>query len=147
MDRWSLCILSWKLGGSYDLLVTNKKQKWPSVTSQAGLERVIQLPTCSLELWLLEEIKWWNGNIQTHASMSIYELEYDRGDTLVSQEKKRAYSLNSIYSAHLSCWFYWHKGVHNILIRAFESVLMRWVHQEPIIQGEVSQKRKTNIVY
>ena len=30
---------------------------------------------------------------------------------------------------------------------AFESVLMRWMNLEPIIQGEVSQKEKTNIIY
>ena len=30
---------------------------------------------------------------------------------------------------------------------AFESVLMRWMKQEPIIQSEVSQKEKTNTVY
>ena len=30
---------------------------------------------------------------------------------------------------------------------AFESVLMRWMNLEPIIQGEVSQKEKENIMY
>ena len=30
---------------------------------------------------------------------------------------------------------------------AFESVLMRWMKLEPIIQSEVSQKKTTNIVY
>ena len=29
----------------------------------------------------------------------------------------------------------------------FESVLMRWMNLEPIIQSEVSQKKKTNIIY
>ena len=29
----------------------------------------------------------------------------------------------------------------------FESVLMRWMKLEPIIQGEVSQKERHNIVY
>ena len=29
----------------------------------------------------------------------------------------------------------------------FESVLMRWMKLEPIIQSEVSQKEKTNTVY
>ena len=29
----------------------------------------------------------------------------------------------------------------------FESVLMRWMNLEPIIQSEVSQKEKTNVVY
>ena len=42
--------------------------------------------------------------------------------------------------------------IHNgILLRykknTFESVLMRWMNLEPIIQGEVSQKEKDNIVY
>ena len=30
---------------------------------------------------------------------------------------------------------------------AFESVLTRWMNLEPIVQSEVSQKRKTNSVY
>ena len=30
---------------------------------------------------------------------------------------------------------------------AFESVLMRWMKMEPIIQSEVSQKGKINTVY
>ena len=30
---------------------------------------------------------------------------------------------------------------------AFESVLMRWMQREPIIQSEVSQKENTNTVY
>ena len=30
---------------------------------------------------------------------------------------------------------------------AFESVLMRWMNLETIIQSEVSQKEKTNIIY
>ena len=29
----------------------------------------------------------------------------------------------------------------------FESVLMRWMNVEPIIQSEVSQKKKINIVF
>ena len=28
-----------------------------------------------------------------------------------------------------------------------ESVLMRWMNLQPIIQSEVSQKEKTNIIY
>ena len=30
---------------------------------------------------------------------------------------------------------------------AFESVLMRWMNLEPIIQNEVNQKRKINIIF
>ena len=30
---------------------------------------------------------------------------------------------------------------------AFESALMRWMNLEPIIQSEVSQKEKINIIY
>ena len=30
---------------------------------------------------------------------------------------------------------------------AFESVLMRWMNLQPVIQNEVSQKEKENIVY
>ena len=36
----------------------------------------------------------------------------------------------------------------NVKRKAFESVLMRWMKLEPIIQSEVSQKEKnTNTVY
>ena len=34
-----------------------------------------------------------------------------------------------------------------IKMNAFESVLMRWMNLEPIIQSKVSRKRKTNIIY
>ena len=34
-----------------------------------------------------------------------------------------------------------------IKINKLESVLMRWMNLEPVIQSEVSQKRKTNILY
>ena len=30
---------------------------------------------------------------------------------------------------------------------AFESILMRWMNLESIIQGEMSQKRKINIIF
>ena len=30
---------------------------------------------------------------------------------------------------------------------SFESVLMRWMNLEPIIQSEVSQKEKNNVIY
>ena len=32
-------------------------------------------------------------------------------------------------------------------MNAFESVIMRWMNLEPIVQSEVSQKEKTNVVY
>ena len=35
----------------------------------------------------------------------------------------------------------YHSDIKN---NAFESVLMRWMKLEPIIQGEVSQKKKKN---
>ena len=31
--------------------------------------------------------------------------------------------------------------------KAFESVLMRWMNLEPIIQSEINQKEKKNTVY
>ena len=36
-----------------------------------------------------------------------------------------------------------HNGVLAIKKNTFESVLMRWMKLEPIIQGEVSQKENT----
>ena len=39
-----------------------------------------------------------------------------------------------------------HMEYHSAIKKnAFESVLMRWMKLEPIIQGEVSQKKKTPI--
>ena len=35
-----------------------------------------------------------------------------------------------------------HKGILDIKKNTFESVLMRWMKLEPIIQSEVSQKEK-----
>ena len=43
-----------------------------------------------------------------------------------------------------------HKGIlinSAIKKNTFESVLMRWMKLEPIIQSEVSQKKNTNTVY
>ena len=31
--------------------------------------------------------------------------------------------------------------------KTFESVLMRWMNQEPVLQSKVVRKRKNNIVY
>ena len=43
---------------------------------------------------------------------------------------------------------YIHNGVLVIKMNGFESVLMRWMNLEPIIQSEVSQReRKINIIY
>ena len=35
-----------------------------------------------------------------------------------------------------------HNGILAIKMNAFESVLMRWMNLEPVIQSEVSQKEK-----
>ena len=41
-----------------------------------------------------------------------------------------------------------HNGCYSAVKKnAFESVLMRWMKLEPIIQTEVSQKENTNGVY
>ena len=40
-------------------------------------------------------------------------------------------------------WYIYTMKYHSAIIKnAFESVLMRWMRLEPIIQGEVSQKEK-----
>ena len=45
-------------------------------------------------------------------------------------------------------WYIYTMDYYSAIKRnAFESVLMRWMNLEPIIQGEVSQKEKTNIIY
>ena len=36
---------------------------------------------------------------------------------------------------------------YSAIKNTFESILMRWMKLEPIIQSEVSQKEKTNAVY
>ena len=45
-------------------------------------------------------------------------------------------------------WYIYTMEYHSTIERnAFESVLMRWMNLEPIIQSEVSQKKKINIVF
>ena len=45
-------------------------------------------------------------------------------------------------------WYMYTTEYYSAIINnTFESVLMRWMKLEPIIQSEVSQKEKTNIVY
>ena len=41
-----------------------------------------------------------------------------------------------------------HNGIYSAIKKnTFESVLMRWMKLEPIIQSEVSQRKKTPIQY
>ena len=40
-----------------------------------------------------------------------------------------------------------HDGILAVKMNTLESVLMRWMNREPVIQSEVSQERKTTIVY
>ena len=43
---------------------------------------------------------------------------------------------------------YIHNKYYSVIKRnTFESILMRWMNLEPIIQSEVSQKKKINIVF
>ena len=45
-------------------------------------------------------------------------------------------------------WYIYTMEYFSVIKRnAFESVLMRWMNLEPIIQSEVNQKRKINIVF
>ena len=45
-------------------------------------------------------------------------------------------------------WYIYTMGYYSAIKRnAFESVLMRWMNLEPIIQNEVNQKRKINIIF
>ena len=45
-------------------------------------------------------------------------------------------------------WYIYTMEYYSAIKRnAFESVLMRWMNPEPIIQTEVSQKEKINIAY
>ena len=45
-------------------------------------------------------------------------------------------------------WYiHWMEYYSDIKKNAFESVLMRWMKLQPIIQSEVSQKKNTNTVY
>ena len=45
-------------------------------------------------------------------------------------------------------WYIYTMGYYSAIKKnTFESVLMRWMKLEPIIQSEVSQKENTNIVY
>ena len=43
-------------------------------------------------------------------------------------------------------WYMYTMGYYSVIKRnAFESVLMRWMNLEPIIQSEVSQKEKDKL--
>ena len=45
-------------------------------------------------------------------------------------------------------WYIYTMEYYSAIKRnAFESVLMRWMNLEPIIQNEVNQKRKINIIF
>ena len=44
-------------------------------------------------------------------------------------------------------WYIYTMEYYSAIQNAFESVLMRWMKLEPIIQSEVSQKENTNTVY
>ena len=45
-------------------------------------------------------------------------------------------------------WYICTMGYYSAIKRnAFESVLMRWMNLEPIIQNEVNQKRKIHIIF
>ena len=45
-------------------------------------------------------------------------------------------------------WYVYTMEYYSTIKRdAFESVLMRWMNLEPIIQSEVSQKGKINIIF
>ena len=45
-------------------------------------------------------------------------------------------------------WYIYTMEYYSALKRnAFESVLMRWMNLEPIIQSQVSQKEKDNIIF
>ena len=56
------------------------------------------------------------------------------------------YSLKPICSS-ADKWIYTKEYYSAIKRNTFESVLMKWMNLEPIIQSEVSQKGKTNPVY
>ena len=48
----------------------------------------------------------------------------------------------------IKLWYIYRMEYYSAIKKnAFESVLMRWMKLEPIIQSEVSQKEKTNTVY
>ena len=45
-------------------------------------------------------------------------------------------------------WYIYTMEYYSVIKRnTFESVLMRWMNLEPIIQSEVSQKEKVNIIF
>ena len=44
-------------------------------------------------------------------------------------------------------WCIYTMEYYSTIKNTFESVLLRWMNLEPIIQSEESRKRKTNIIY
>ena len=61
--------------------------------------------------------------------------------TVARTQKQHRYPLTDEWIKKL--WYIYTMEHHSVIKRnAFESVLMRWMNLEPVIQNEVSQKEK-----
>ena len=88
-------------------------------------------PYVSIYLRILNEpMPRWLFCVTKYSALSWY---------LVSKEKYNWFFKK--YFVHI------HNGVLLIEKNTFESVLMRWMKLEPVIQSEVSRKKNTNTVY
>ena len=58
------------------------------------------------------------------------------------------FKINVIRQMDKKAWYIYTMEYYSAIQKnTFESVLMRWMKLEPIIQSEVSQKKNTNTVY
>ena len=83
-------------------------------------------------VWASSGSWWWTGKPGVLQSMGSQRVEHDQM-TELSWTASYSYHCN-IYGLHYVCWADW--------VRKFESILMRWMKLELIIQSEVSQKEK-----
>ena len=75
------------------------------------------------------------------------ELPYNPGTPLLGIHIKETKIERDMYSPMCSNLDVHQHGVYSAIKKnTFESVLMKWMKLEPIIQGEVSRKEKTNTV-
>ena len=89
-------------------------------------------PTQWISVWVSSGSWWWTGKPGVLQSMGSQRVEHDQM-TELSWTASYSYHCN-IYGLHYVCWDDW--------VRKFESILMRWMKLELIIQSEVSQKEK-----
>ena len=87
-------------------------------------------------------ISWGNQNWKIHMYPNVVAAPFTIARTW---KQPRCLSTDGCIK---KLWYIYTMEYYSAIKRnAFESVLMRWMKLEPIIQSEVSQKEKINIVF